>query len=174
MLYIICNQSYRYQKAIDAICQKIGLKDYQVLDPKSYEMDRPFTYVLIVGSYNGEKPKAKAVWQTEAPDPELDKEAKLKIFEDFKKIQKYLLTKKEPERVDETEIPRLKDFEEFLQSHTGQVIEIKLSDGRLMGIYPDNERLQMKYPVENHASTILNLARLKNLFDVKQIIIKDV
>lgn len=174
MLYIICNQSYRYQKAIDAICQKIGLRDYQILDPKSYDMKRSFTYALIVGAYTGDKPKAKAVWQIKAPEPELDKDEKLKIFEDFKKIQKYLLSVKEPERVEETEIPRFKDFEEFLQSHIGQVIEIKLSDGRLMGIYPDGERLQMKYPVENHASTLINLARIKDLLDIKHITVKDV
>lgn len=173
MLYIICNQSQKYQKQVDLICQKIGLRDYQIYDPKSYNSDRSFTYVLILGDYKGSRPNAKKVWQLPAPDTELSREEKDKIFKSFVGIQKFLLTQNQPTEVKGQDIPRLKDLEEFLKEFKGQVMELKLPNGSVIGVYPDNERLEMKYPVENHASTLLNLSRIKEIFDVTRVTVKD-
>jgi hypothetical protein len=155
------------------ICEKIGLRDYQVYDPKSYDLNRSFTYVLILGEYKGERPKAKKVWQLPTPDPELSREEKEKIFKSFMGIQKFLLTQNQPTEVKGQDIPRLKDLEEFLKEFRGQVMELKLPNGSIVGVYPDNERLEMKYPVENHASTLLNLARIKDIFDVTRVTVRD-
>ncbi|MDD3412574.1 MAG: hypothetical protein PHY47_01095 [Lachnospiraceae bacterium] len=173
MLYIICPQSYRYKKPIEALCERVGLKDIQIVDPKNYEVNRAYPYVLVVGNVPGLHIDARKIWQCNPPDPELPKEDKLKILESFKEVQKYIINNKEPAIIDSDSIPRLKDFEEFLKGYKGQVMELKLPDGRLLGIYPDGERLQMTYPVENHVSTILNLSRMKDMFDITRIAIKD-
>lgn len=155
------------------MCSKIGLLDYQVLDPKSHGCNRAFPYVLVVGNVPGLQIDAKKIWQTSPPDQDLPVEDKKKIFNVFVEVQKYLLANKDPGTVSGDDIPRLKDLEEFLKEFKGQVLEMKMPDGRLMGVYPDGERLQMKYSVEHHVSTILNLARLKDIFDIKRIVIKD-
>ena len=173
MLYIICPQSYRYKTPIEALCEKVGLRDIQIVDPKNYEVNRAFPFVLVIGNIPGLQVDARKIWQCNPPDPELLKEDKLKILETFKEVQKYISNHKEPAKVDGDSIPRLKDFEEFLKEYKGQVMELKLPDGRLLGIYPDGQKLEMIYPVENHVSTILNLAKLKDIFDITRIVIKD-
>lgn len=155
------------------ICEKIGLRDYQIYDPKSYDLKRSFTYVLILGTYTGDRPDAKKVWQLPAPDADLSRQDKEKIFKSFLGIQKFLLTQNQPAEVKGEDIPRLKDLEEFLKEFKGQIMELKLPNGSIIGIYPDSERLEMKYPVENHASTLLNLARIKDIFDVTKVTMKD-
>ena len=173
MLYIICNQSHLYQKQIAAICERIGLRDYQVYDPKSYNLDRSFTHVLILGDYKGERPNAIKVWHLPSPAENLGKEDKEKIFKSFVGIQKYLLTQNQPTVVRGEDIPRLKDLEEFLKDFKGQVMELKLPSGVVIGIYPDGERLEMKYAVENHASTLLSMAKIKDMLDVTRITVRD-
>lgn len=155
------------------MCDKVGLKDYQICDPKNYEVNRAFPYALIVGNVPGTSIDARKLWQVNPPDPSLSADEKKKIFQVFKDIQIYLLANKEPSNIDADNIPRLKDLEEFLKDFKGQMIELRLSDGRMIGIYPDGERLQMKYPVEHHVSTIINLARIKEIFDIKRVMIKD-
>ena len=173
MLYIICPQSYRYKTAIEALCERVGLKDIQIVDPKNYEVNRAFPYALVVGNVPGLHIDARKIWQVNPPDSDLPKEDKMKILETFKEVQAFILNNKEASKIDGDNIPRLKDLEEFLKEFKGQVLEFKLGDGRLLGIYPDGERLQMVYPVEHHVSTILNLARLKDIFDITRIVIKD-
>ena len=65
------------------------------------------------------------------------------------------------------------EISEFLNSFIGSVVEIRLPDRRLVGIYPDNQRLEGKYDVEYHASTIVNLAKIFNIFDATEVVIKE-
>jgi hypothetical protein len=173
MLYIVCPQSHRYKEQIESICKKLAIRNYQILDPRSHDVNKSFSYVLLLGQVTAPKLTAKVLIQTRAPDPALSNVDKMKIFNRFKEIQERILIEQEPATTETTDIPRLKDLETYLQEFKGQVLEIKLQDGRVMGIYPDSERLAMKYSVEKHVSSILNLARIKDLFDIRKISVKD-
>jgi hypothetical protein len=173
MLYIVCPESHRYKEQIDKICEKIAIKAYQILDPRSHNVNRAFNYVIVLGQVTAPKLEGKVLIQTRPPAAELPVEDKMKIFNRFKEMQRIILIEKESCVTDTTDIPRVKDLESYLKDFNGQVIEVKLQDGRVMGIYPDNERLAMKYSVEKHVSSIVNLARLKELFDIRKISVKD-
>ncbi len=172
MLYLICPLSHRYKEQLDKLCSTVGIKNYQIIDPASYSLDRSFKYVILIGAVK-ESISASQVWQIESPELELSRDKKMAILKTFQLVQKFVLSKQDKSLVEGEDIPRLRDLEEFLEEFKGQVMELRLPDSRLIGIYPDGERLQMKYSTEFHASTIINLARIKDLFDVQRVIIKD-
>lgn len=172
MLHILCTNSSRYKEQLDKLCHFVGIKDYMIMDPASYEMSRSFKYLLLVGRAKS-IPKASQLWQVPLPEVDMDKDGKLEIVDTFQKMQKFILSRYEKPLVEAADLPRLKDLEEFFGDYHGQVMELRLTDGRLIGIYPDGERLAMKYSTEFHVSTILNMSKIKEMFDVQRIIVKD-
>lgn len=174
MLYIVCPEPVKYKDTIQVILDKLGFFDYDLIDPKSYDLEsRTFSYVIRLGSAKQIKINAGRMWDTEAPSAEMSKEDKIKVFGVFKEAVESVRNTSLKKEILNTDIPRFADLEEFLHSFKGQVLEFKLQDGRIIGIYPDQDKLQGKYSSEFHISTILNLARLQDILGYTKISVKD-
>jgi hypothetical protein len=174
MLYVICKDSDKYRDTIKGIFEnKLGYFEYEVLDPKYHEItNRTFSNVIKLGSLDS-KIIANKIFLSSTPDKELSVEEKKKIFEIFKHAMEYDRDYSLKKEILKNDIPRFADLEEFLHSFKGQVMELKLQDGRLIGIYPDQDKFQMKYVNEYHVSTILNLAKLQDIIGYTKLSIKD-
>jgi hypothetical protein len=174
MLYIICKDSDKYRDTIKTIFEnKLGYFEYELLDPKYHEINnRTFSNVITLSSLDSNI-IANKIFTGFAPDKNLSIEEKKKIVEIFKQAAEYDRNYSLKKEILKNDIPRFADLEEFLQSFKGQVMELKLPDGRLIGIYPDQDKFQMKYVNEYHVSTILNLAKLQDVIGYTKISIKD-
>ena len=175
MLYIICPQTLKYKGAIEAICSHVGLTEYSILDPLSHDLNRPFSYLMILGNprFNLIGTPIK-VWKSILPEKTLSLIEKNQVMSVFKEAKDFLELTEEPKVFKKEEIPALKTFSSFFDSLNSQIVEVLLEDGRQLGIYPDHIPLKRLYQVEAKASTIINLAKIKELFNIKEIKIKDI
>ena len=176
MLYIICKDSNKYQDTIKTILEtKLGCFEYEVIDPKYHEIHgRTFSNVIMLEPLElKNKVIAAKTFTTLAPSTTLNVVDKKKIFEVFKEAVEFDRNHSIKKEILQNDIPRFADLEQFLTSFKGQVMEFKLSDGRLIGIYPDEDKLQMKYANEYHVSTILNLAKLQDILGYTRLSVKD-
>ena len=174
MLYVICKDSDKHRETIKIIFEnKLGYFEYELLDPKYHEINnRTFSNVITLGSLDS-KIIANKIFISSAPDKDLSVEEKKKVFEIFKQAMEYDRNFSLKKEILKNDIPRFADLEEFLQSFKGQVMELKLPDGRLIGIYPDQDKFQMKYTNEYHVSTILNLSKLQDIIGYTKLSVKD-
>ena len=173
MLYIISKDSEKYLEVIKTILEtKLNYFEYEIVDPKYHNTNRTFSNVIFIEPLDL-KITANKVFKTIAPEKTLSVEEKKKVVEVFKEAILYDRDKSIRKEILQADIPRLADLEQFLESFKGQVMELKLSDGRYIGIYPDEDKFQMKYPNEYHVSTILNLAKLQDIFGFTRLSIKD-
>lgn len=174
MLYVICKDSDKFKEAIRAILEtKLGYFEYEIYDPKYHELlNRSFSNVILLEPFDI-KIIANKIFKCGAPEKSLTIEEKKKILEIFKQATEYDRDHSLRKEVLKNDIPRFADLEEFLKSFKGQVVELKLPDGRLIGIYPDEDKFQMKYTNEYHVSTILNLAKLQDVIGYIKLSIKD-
>lgn len=177
-LTVICPESKKHRAALSKALQYIGLNDYQLLDPAHDEIGREFCYILYVGILPEERFKtlkdlSQQAWVIPPPDPTANVDEKKKWLESVKEIQTFILTNKDKENFKRTDIPNIKNLQEYLNSKKGQIIETTLPDRRKLGIYPDSQKLKGFYDIEYHASTIVNIAKLFHLFDASEIIIKE-
>ena len=130
--------------------------------------------MLALGPIKAPKLKATRQWQTNPPDSSLSNLEKNRIANTFKEVSLWLKNNKENQSISKNaDIPDIKTLEEYFSEMNGQVVELRLPDKRLMGIYPDGEPLKMRYDIEYHASTIVQLSRLKELFNPSRIIVKE-
>jgi len=173
MLYIISQNSTKYSNTIKLICEKLGCFDYELLDPKVHELNRSFSTVLLLEPIKELELNANKIFRSLAPDPGLNAEEKKKIFNIFKEAIEYDRDNSIRREILHQDIPRFADLSEFLNGFKGQVMELKLQDGRFIGIYPDGDKLQGKYPHEYHVSTILNLAKLQDIIGYTKLSVKD-
>lgn len=174
MLYIMCKDSEKFKDSIKLILEdKLGFFDYEVVDPKYHEVNRSFSNVLVLNDIGKISINANKTWASKAPDTSLPVDEKKAIFAKFKEIVQYVRDHSIKKEILQGDIPRFADLEEFLRSFKGQVMELKLADGRFIGIYPDSDKLQMKYPNEYHVSTILNLAKLQDVLGYTKLSVKD-
>ena len=151
MLYIICRDSSKYQDTIKLICDKLSFYDYEILDPKLHETKRSFSYVLIATADFNDEVNAVKIWKfKKPPSKDMTVDEKKEVFEDFKKIIDFVRSNKLKPEILNTDIPRFADLSEFLNGFKGQVMEFKLQDGRIIGIYPDGDKLLGKYSGEYH------------------------
>ena len=170
VVYIIVQNRNKYKKNIEALCEKSGIKDYIILDPEFDEIKKPFPAILCMGI----KPQgliSQMIWELTPPDSSLSPEKKRIILESFKEIAKEL--KNNEVKFKKTDIPDEESLIDFLNKYKGQVFELRLKDGRFIGIYPDKEKLLGKYPIEYHASTIININKIMSTFSPEEIIIKE-
>lgn len=174
MLKIIVEKSSKYKANIIKLCQAARIGEYEILDPLSHDINKQFPYVLMLGAIRAPGLKANRIWQTGIPETTMSHADKMSIFKVFKEVSAYLEVVSERTVTQAGDIPPLKTLEEYLNELNGRVVEISLEDNRLLGIYPDGQPLKMDYDIEYHASTIVNLARINELFDVKKIIIKEI
>lgn len=174
MLYILCQNSFKYKDTIKTICDKLGEFDYEVLDPKNHNLNRTLSNVVILGLMpDSIKIDAHKVWQTGLPDPNETPENKKKVFLIFQEAIAYNRANGIKKEILQKDVPRFADLKQFLESFKGQVMELKLQDGRIIGIYPDGEKLPLKYSSEYHVSTILNLSKLQDIFGFIKLSVKD-
>lgn len=173
MLHIVCPMSQLYKPNIEKLCQAAGITQYEILNPMSHDLDRAFNSVLVLGDFANPKMTYRHFWQTDPPESEMSRDDKMRIFEVFKTIGEHLSINAEKTEINTDDIPELTQLADYLNGHVGQVYEIMLDDGRILGIYPDGEKLQRKYEVEFHASTVVNVSKLKEIFDVRKITIKE-
>lgn len=173
MLYIVCKDSERFRDTIKTIFEnKIGYFNYEIVDPKYHETDRSYSTVIMLDDLDL-KLVTNKTFRTLAPLTTLSLEEKKKVIEVFKEAVAYDQNHSIKKEVLQNDIPRFADLEQFLLSFKGQVMELKLQDGRLIGIYPDKDKLQMKYSNEYHVSTIINLAKLQDVLGYTKLSIKD-
>lgn len=174
MLYVICKDSDKHKETIKTIFEnKLGYFEYEIFDPKYHELNnRSFSNVILLEPFDI-KITANKIFNCTAPDKTLSIEDKKKIFEIFKKAMEFDRDFSLKKEILKNDIPRFADLEEFLRSFKGQVMELKLPDGRLIGIYPDEDKFQMKYVNEYHVSTILNLAKLQDVIGYTKLSVKD-
>lgn len=175
MLYIISKDSDKYRDTIKAIFEnKLGYFEYDIVDPKYHDINRSYSHAVVLGDVDTKvKVVANKIFKTLAPDTTLSVDEKKKIFEVFKEAVQYDRDHSLRKEILQSDIPRFADLKEFLHSFKGQVMELKLADGRLIGIYPDEDKLQMKYTNEYHVSTILNLAKLQDVLGYTKLSVKD-
>lgn len=174
MLYIMCKDSEKFKDSIKLILEdKLGFFDYEIVDPKYHEVNRTFSNVLVLNDIGKLTVNSSKTWTSKAPETSLPVEEKKAIFSKFKEIIQYVRDHSIKKEILQNDIPRFADLQEFLHSFKGQVMELKLADGRFIGIYPDADKLQMKYPNEYHVSTILNLAKLQNVLGYTKLSVKD-
>jgi hypothetical protein len=174
MLYILCQNSFKYKTTIKTIFEKLGEADYEVLDPRVNDLNRTLSNVIVCGPIpDSIKINAHKVWQTGLPDPDETPDNKKKVFLVFQEAIAYNRANGIKKDILQKDLPRLADLKQFLESFKGQVMELKLQDGRVIGIYPDGEKLPLKYSSEYHVSTILNLSKLQDIFGFIKLSVKD-
>lgn len=174
MLYILCQNSLKYQDTIKTLIEdKLGFYDYEIVDPKFHKVDRSFSTVLVLSPVDGTKINANKFFRALAPDTTLTVDQKKVIFSTFKEAVQYARDHTLKKEILQADIPRFADLTEFLHSFKGQVLELRLPDGRTIGIYPDGDKLEMKYIAEYHVSTILNLAKLQDVIGYTKLSVKD-
>ena len=174
MLYIICQNSHKYNDAIKVMMEKLGEHNYDILDPRIHDFKRTFSYVVQLGDMpNNITFICNKKWATMLPDSSLPVEDKKVIFAVLKEAVEYARQHSLRKEILAGDLPRFADLKQFLESFKGQVMELKLQDGRIIGIYPDEDKLPMVYSSEYHVSTILNLAKLQDVFNYTKLSVKD-
>lgn len=164
---------------IQKSCQYVDLVDYEILDPKHHEINRPFQFVLTIAD-SKDFSQLKGIgntfkaWHLTPPHPDLPPEKKKEWIEFLRAIKIEHSKHRDKTNFKKTDIPKMEDLEGYLNSRLGQVVEITLPDRRRLGIYPDGELLKGLYDIEYHASTAVNIAKLFGLFDASEIIIKEI
>lgn len=172
-LYIILENSNPARPIIRAICEKIGLRDYYILDPAHDEIKKSFKYVLFIGKRIDGVRAIKEWLIPLVPSKEMLQKDKIKVMNGFKSIKQTIDLEKDKLIVRSSDLPELKDLDEFVNNYAGNIFEVRLKDKRLIGIYPDDEKLQGKYDMEYHASYILNMCKIKDIFNPVTISVKE-
>jgi hypothetical protein len=158
----------------------VKITDYQILDPAHHNVEKNLSYVLYIGDDLTADRKIKLAkmsqkaWVLSPPNPNDTTEQKKEWLGHLEKIKDYMLDLRDRDHIKKADIPTVQSLQEYLNSKTGQVIELTLPDRRKLGVYPDGHRLQSEFDIEYHASTVVNLAKLFQLFDASEIIIKEI
>lgn len=174
-LYIVVKDSTPIRPIIKTICEKAGIVDYYILDPKSDDVDRPFRYVLFLGERT---PKTTAFKEWTIPlrlagdMPVADKQ---KVFQAFQAVKEGIAKESlQKPTVRSTDLPEIKDLDKFINEFKGSYFKLALADRRSVGIYPDGERLRGENDIEYHVSAVVNLVKIRDLFQPTSISIKEV
>lgn len=175
LLSIIVKDSEKYKRAIQATCGWVGINNYEILDPKYNELGGPLSLVLYIGEpTNVSIPTSKNWSFGHYPSADLALDVKQQFVNILKEIKEYMELNNDPDTIKKNDIPTVQSLKDFLNSLTGRVVEIRLPDRRKLGIYPDHTKLECKYDLEFHASTIVNLSKLFHLFDASEIVVKEI
>jgi hypothetical protein len=175
-LYILTENSTKVRPIINKICAHVNIQDFFILDPKHDNIDKSYHYLLQVGTSKIiEEPKAFKSWHLPTvPDGEMSKEMKERVIAFFKKVKGALdILREQKHTVTKEDVPPLKDILTFLNERQGQVVQVRLQDQRSVGIYPDNNKLLGEYDVEYHASTVVNMSKIMDIFGATEVSIKE-
>jgi hypothetical protein len=177
-LTIICPDSKTYKNPLSKALEYIGINDYQILDPAHDDVGKEFVFVLYVGKLPEErylklKSMSQEAWSILPPNINASPEDKKAWLEKIKEIQNFILTNKDRDHFKKIDMPVMYNLQDYLNSKKGQVIEVTLPDRRKLGIYPDSQKLKRIYDIEYHASTVVNISKLFQLFDASEVIIKE-
>jgi hypothetical protein len=175
-LTIICPFSFKYKENIEKTCKVAGISDYEILDPKTYDLNKPYGGVIILGAPTlPKKFKAKALWYAQLPDAGITTDEKIKILDEFKKAGAWSLLNKDIQPLTAEEIPETQTLKEWLKGKENQIISMDIEangEKSSLAIYPDGQILTGKFDKEYHASDILNIAQLRDIFNFKSISFK--
>ena len=173
-LYIISKNSNKYKKNINNVMSHLKFNDYTILDPEYDDLSFPMKFVVTIGNRFPEISAGKEWHINILPESEMSRENKIRFLDKIKEIKSEYQGQKDNVRsLSLADIPGILTLEEFINEKVGEVIEIKFQ-GKLLGIYPDSVKLQGMYDDEYHASTIVNLARIKEIFGDCNITIKEI
>ena len=175
-LVIVCPFSFKYKENIEKVCHAAKISDYEIFDPKTYDLGKPFGGVIILGTpILPKKFKAKALWYAQLPDTGISTDEKIKILDEFKKAAVWMALNKDLPPLQSDEVPPTQTLKEWLKGKENQIVEMKIEtceEPFTLGIYPDGQILIGKYDKEYHASDILNIAAIRDIFNFKSISFK--
>lgn len=174
-LYIVVKDSTPVRPIIKTICEKAGILDYYILDPKSDDIARPFRYVLFLEERT---PKTTAHKEWTIPlrlSKDMPVDDKQKVFQAFQAIKEAMAKEAlQKPTIRASDIPEIKDLSKYVNEFKGNYFKVALSDRRSVGIYPDGERLRGENDIEYHVSTVMNLIQIKDIFNPTSISIKEI
>lgn len=173
-LNIIVENSTPVRPIIKAICDKVGIKDYYILDPKSDDVERPFRFVLFIGNRTSKTTAFKEWLIPLVPTREMGQEDKQKVMRAFEYIKADIAAHdSKKQEVRSQDIPSPKELEAYLSEYKGCFTQLRLQDRRSIGIYPDGEKLLGQCDVEFHLSELAAMVKIKDLFNPTSISIKE-
>ena len=178
-LTIICPKSEKYRQPLIQALNFVGINDYQILDPAHDEIRREFCLVLYIGELSADRFKklqdiSQKAWNLGVPDATATAPVKKAWLQALEAVRDKILDMRDKEQFKKADVPPLLELADYLNSKVGQIVEVQLPDRRRVGIYPDSQRLKGEHDIEYHASTIVNIAKLFELFDGPEIIIKEI
>ena len=151
-----------------------------MLDPEHDETDREFPLILFMQNRVLDKEEVERLktttqklWTMSPPKLNGTVEEKKAWLAELKEVQEYIVSNKDKSSFKKNDVPNIPNLQDYLNSKKGEVIEVTLPDRRKLGIYPDNQKLKRIYDIEYHASTVVNIAKLFQLFDASEIVIKE-
>jgi hypothetical protein len=77
------------------------------------------------------------------------------------------------EEIKNEDLPSIKELDVYLNEFKGSYIEMRLTDKRTVGIYPDGQKLEGLSDVEYHVSALVNMVKIKELFNPTLITVKE-
>jgi hypothetical protein len=172
-LYIVAKNSSEIRPIVKAICNKVGITNYFILDPKFDEVNKPYRFVLFFEEEITNVSIYKKWFIPLRLSATLPVEQKQKILTAFEVIKKEMDKDQVKEEIKSDDLPSIKELDVYLNEFKGSYIEMKLEDRRTIGIYPDGQKLQGLSDVEYHVSALVNMVKIKDLFNPIDIKIKE-
>lgn len=172
-LYVVAKNSAEIRPIVKTICAKVGISNYFILDPKYDEVNRPYRFVLF---FEEEIQNVSVYKKWLIPlrlSSALPIEDKQKILRAFEVIKSEMEKDQIKEEIKPEDLPSVKELDVYLNEFKGSYIEMRLGDRRTIGIYPDGQKLQGLSDVEYHVSTIVNMVKIKDLFNPTSITLKE-
>lgn len=173
-LYIVTKNSTEVKPVIKAICSKVGLVNYFILDPKYNEVDRPYRYVLFLEEEPAKVTAFKKWFIPLRLSTSLALEDKKKVMQAFGAIKDVMESTYVKETIPSSDLPDPKDLPYFLNEFKGSFLQMTLPDRRSIGVYPDGQKLLGQCDVEYHVSALVNMLKIKELFNPTEISIKEI
>lgn len=174
-LTIICPRITRdLRELISLVTSYTGITNWDLIDPVSFKIEAEYyPVVLLLGDVQFNSDNARIWWRTHLPSREMILEDKQEMTAVFHKVSEYIKQNKDPSGLLDTEIPKIKNLEEWIKTQYGSVISVKLVDGRTMGVYPDGKQPQNKHDIEIHYSTLINFEKIFRILKAKEVLVRD-
>lgn len=172
-LYIVAKNSSEIRPIVKTICNKVGINNYFILDPKYDEVDKPYRFVLFFEEEISNVSVYKKWFIPLRLSTNLPVEQKQKVLTAFEVIKKEMEKDQIKEEIKSEDLPSIKELDVYLNEFKGSYIQMRLQDKRTIGIYPDGQKLQGLSDVEYHVSNLVNMVKIKDLFNPTHITIKE-
>lgn len=172
-LYIVAKNSSEIRPIVKTICNKVGITNYFILDPKYDEVNKPYRFVLFFEEEISNVSVYKKWFIPLRLSTNLPIEQKQKVLTAFEIIKAEMDKDQIKEEIKSEDLPCIKELDVYLNEFKGSYIQMRLQDKRTIGIYPDGQKLQGLSDVEYHVSDLVNMVKIKDLFNPTHITIKE-